>query len=871
MFIGTRIGIPQLGNPIETGLGDPPAPYKSSWKTWYDARRNAYIAAARDATVGATLYFSYSTGDDGTGNGTQGNPYKTLDALNTAANALVALNWASGIELKLKCGDTFPGGISIDSGSLGAWKISSYGVGNKPIISKWTSTGYLDADNAWTNDSGNLWYKTSNPAREIGWIRLVSDPYNPFKYCTSSANVALTPYSFYQERSSATFTADASTEKLTSTAHGLNNGDIVYFSTTGTIPGSLSVQTSYYVVNKAVNDFQISNTSGGSAINITSAGSGTHTWYKAGKLWLNPGAGNDPNTVDYEVVADRNRSANPADVDGGISIREKASGTVYIDNIVVDGHGADTGTDVARTSYGIGLEIHTSAVAVLNNVESYYNGRHNIARTTANSGGVFVVVGAKTGFGTIDNTQYVDYQSSGLGEGIFHNCISRFGKAPSEAYADTFRAVTQGGPSSSLITAHTAGGGAKIGLFIVYGMDLQDNRGTQSRATYELGGMSANDVPGTAYDLSTYRCFVNFAPVTRLNENDPFTVTADATANTIQKTAHGLSNGDLVALTSTTSVPGGTTSRRWYYALNKTANDFQLAQSGADVASVNAGTDTISLAFNAGFANTNRVMIRKIFGRLPGGLDETTLYYVVGASGSDIQLSLTSGGAAVDITDAGVGKFVVFGAIVDITTAGSGTITCSSINVGGSSYIRSPQSSLVVFQNVAVLGLVYSPAGGSATSGVYFQYVQDSVNLGTSTNSMLSPGNELYHCHFKFRGRQNANNVMNGSNANAKLFNSIVEAHKESTASCTLNVTNATASMRGNAFYDPSPVSTALATQASNDDYKVTLSSGQTLGAVPGSTFDTEGYPSPNGYPVQYDFYFNPRNTATPSIGPIRA
>lgn len=66
-------------------------------------------------------------------------------------------------------------------------------------------------------------------------------------------------------------TADAGTDKITLSAHHLNNGDEVKFGGT-TVPGGLTAGTWYYVVNKATNDFQVALTYGGSAIDLTSTG-----------------------------------------------------------------------------------------------------------------------------------------------------------------------------------------------------------------------------------------------------------------------------------------------------------------------------------------------------------------------------------------------------------------------------------------------------------------------------------------------------------------------------------------------------------------------------------------------------------------------
>lgn len=58
---------------------------------------------------------------------------------------------------------------------------------------------------------------------------------------------------------------------LTAVAHGLANGQIAYFS--GTLPSGLSLNTPYYVIGQTANTFQVSLTSGGSAVSITGTGS----------------------------------------------------------------------------------------------------------------------------------------------------------------------------------------------------------------------------------------------------------------------------------------------------------------------------------------------------------------------------------------------------------------------------------------------------------------------------------------------------------------------------------------------------------------------------------------------------------------------
>lgn len=72
---------------------------------------------------------------------------------------------------------------------------------------------------------------------------------------------------------------DTGTETFTSASHGKANGTAVRFHATTTLPGGISAATTYYIINTATNTFQVSATVGGSAVNITSSGSGTITVY----------------------------------------------------------------------------------------------------------------------------------------------------------------------------------------------------------------------------------------------------------------------------------------------------------------------------------------------------------------------------------------------------------------------------------------------------------------------------------------------------------------------------------------------------------------------------------------------------------------
>jgi hypothetical protein len=76
------------------------------------------------------------------------------------------------------------------------------------------------------------------------------------------------------------FTVNSSTDLFTSTAHGLVAGNTVRVTSTTTLPAPLVASTTYYVIAAGLTTdaFKLSTTLGGSAIDLTDTGTGTHHW-----------------------------------------------------------------------------------------------------------------------------------------------------------------------------------------------------------------------------------------------------------------------------------------------------------------------------------------------------------------------------------------------------------------------------------------------------------------------------------------------------------------------------------------------------------------------------------------------------------------
>ncbi len=115
------------------------------------------------------------------------------------------------------------------------------------------------------------------------------------------------------------FTADSTTDTATATAHGMVNGTpVCVVNTGGSLPGGLIIKTVYYVVNKTSNTFQLSLTAGGSAVDITSNGTGVQTVYAGCGVRFGGNAVNNYNSINC------NLEDNGIDVDFGTAIDDVA-------------------------------------------------------------------------------------------------------------------------------------------------------------------------------------------------------------------------------------------------------------------------------------------------------------------------------------------------------------------------------------------------------------------------------------------------------------------------------------------------------------------------------------------------------------------
>lgn len=109
-----------------------------------------------------------------------------------------------------------------------------------------------------------------------------------------------------------TLTVDSATDVFTSTAHSLDNGWRINASSTGTLPAPLTANTNYYIRDATANTFKLAATQTGSAIDITSTGSGTHSVFRPVEPAIRSGLGLVSTPIRGSVISLNNTYVRPS-------------------------------------------------------------------------------------------------------------------------------------------------------------------------------------------------------------------------------------------------------------------------------------------------------------------------------------------------------------------------------------------------------------------------------------------------------------------------------------------------------------------------------------------------------------------------------
>lgn len=336
---------------------------------------------------------------------------------------------------------------------------------------------------------------------------------------TVQGSLTVNDSAFLGRSQTATITV-ASPAVITVAASPLN-GTAVRFTTDGLLPAPIVETTTYYVINRTATTFQVSLTSGGSAVDTNAFGSGTHTVTTVSLATTAPSGTSNTQLATTAFVSNAITNVPVTLVDWSLSetstTQAISSMTVASPTVITVPTAPANGTAVAFST-GTGGALPTGVTA---NAPYYVYNRtsttYNLSTTAGNAQTVTITAGA------------------------------------------TFTASMSGTTMS--VTAVT-GGRLVVGQ-VISGTGV--TAGTTITSTGTAGG-----------GIGAYTISVSQTVASR-------TMTAVATPGVLTVISSP-SNGDQVILSTTGSLPTGLTAGTAYYVVNRTDTTFSLATTAGGTA-----------------------------------------------------------------------------------------------------------------------------------------------------------------------------------------------------------------------------------------------------------------------------------------------
>lgn len=306
--------------------------------------------------------------------------------------ATVALDGADGTDIA-----TIGGAMTIVS----PWEQSSQvtvstrsigvGVGTWSTISLATVTNVEDAKFCDVDGDGNLDVMAGGQGKRIR-IWFGPTPFSTSIEIDAATNIELWMQLGCTTPTSKTFTADGTTDVITATAHGWSTQDIIRTSNSGGgLPGGLATSTDYYWIRTGANTGKLATTRAnaiaGTAIDITSAGTGTHTAAGGMRVW----AGGRGDTALSAVTADASTDT--------LTKAAHAAGTGDPFRIANSGGALPGGLAANTTYYAISTGTNTFKAAT--------------SPTNAYAGTAIDLTSAGSGTQTVTRLAFVAYFQSG--------------------------------------------------------------------------------------------------------------------------------------------------------------------------------------------------------------------------------------------------------------------------------------------------------------------------------------------------------------------------------------------------------------------------------------------------------------------------
>ena len=436
-----------------------------------------------------------------------------------------------------------------------------------------------------------------------------------YQYAYSASGLTDTPV---------TFTAATSTVNRTS--HGYTNGMTISFNTVVTTTGIVAGQI-YYVVNATTNTFQVSATSGDSAITLTNDGSGTILPYKMAVVVVTATTGNLTglninlkNTTAglnvYETgwldisVGSPNFSASGLVLGAGtINVRKDMLEQVTLVNL-----GGQTSLSYMFNGCYSLQTVPLFNTAAVTNMSYMFQFCYSLQTVPLfNTAAVTNMLSMFTGCYSLQtvplfNTAAVTNMSS-----MFNGCYS-LQTVPAfnctSVLTGNFTSMFTGDANLATINAYNFNFSFSItscklsraaietvfqNLFSTTGQTITVGSGTNwgAPAVISLSGTTTSGSTTVTMASTTGLSVGMEIAGTGISTSVAVTIQGNPT-NTVTLTAHGIPNGNLISFATIVTTTGITTYTP-YYVVNATTNTFQisLTSGGAPITLTNTGSGTI--------------------------------------------------------------------------------------------------------------------------------------------------------------------------------------------------------------------------------------------------------------------------------------
>ncbi len=542
----------------------------------------------------------------------------------------------------------------------------------------------------------------------------------------------------------ATFNANTgvanTTEFITTTAaHGFSDGDLVQYivATGNTAVTGLANGSNYFVISSNSTAFKLSSTYGGAALNLTAGVSETGHTLTPQRIRLST-TGNIDTSLGQANVASL-RVLNTAVVNGAVT---------FANTLSVTGATTLSSTLAAGNTTVTGFANISSTLAAGNTTVT---GFANISSTLA-AGNTTI-----TGFANVSSTLNVTEAATVNGATTINNTLAA-GNTTVTGFANVSSTLAAGNTtitgfadvSSTLAAGNTTITGfinvssnANIGGVLATGNTTVTGFVNVSTDLTVSGSVESNLVPSSdatrALGNSTYR-WILFASNGVFSQNVSISHTAILANATVSDTLIPTANGKTL----------GTTTARWNITANNeetltsrvTANTWFLGSNvtfNANTGVANA-TEVITTSSSHGLVNGDVVQYVVSAGNTAvTGLTNATLYFVINAAASNLQLSTSYNGSAINVT-AGVSETGHTLVPIKIAISNTGTLFApvATVNVGT---LRTLSGAILDgttnIGNVNITGSVHTVAGNVTfdTDLLFLDAVNNRIGLKNNSPS----------------------------------------------------------------------------------------------------------------------------------------